>query len=184
VSEGYQPVLSANLSAVAFIQHSPHSDGGGADDVMNGVACVENWLRTQDYKPAHFDLISFNFGLHDLDNSTANYAAYEAALTNFTLRLKLTASKLLFISTTPQMQVQWFGNNAPTELNAIAKRVVTAAGIPYADLYGWIVKRCGEKYYSCDICDNEPWPPSPPPPPAPTALITTMPLAMNTLFPS
>ncbi len=46
VSEGYQPPLAAILNTTAFVQHSPHSDGGGADDVFNGVACQENFLRT------------------------------------------------------------------------------------------------------------------------------------------
>ena len=62
------------------------------------------------------------------------------------------------------MQQQWFGNNAVTDLNAIAKRVTAAAGIPYADLYSHITARCGERYTSCDICDNEAsgWPPGSP----------------------
>ena len=56
VSEGYQPVLAANLSAIAFVQHSPHSDGGGADDVAHGLACQENFLRTAMYAEAKWDL--------------------------------------------------------------------------------------------------------------------------------
>lgn len=63
VSEGYEPVLATALSSVAFVQHSPHSDGGGADDVFNGVACEENFLRTAMYQPANWTLISYNFGL-------------------------------------------------------------------------------------------------------------------------
>ena len=58
VSEGYQPPLSANLSAVALVQHSPHSQGGGADDVFNGLACEENFLRTAMYAPANWTLVS------------------------------------------------------------------------------------------------------------------------------
>ena len=62
VSEGYQPPLSANLSAVAFVQHSPHSQGGGADDVFNGLACEENFLRTAMYAPANWTLVSAAIG--------------------------------------------------------------------------------------------------------------------------
>lgn len=104
-------------------------------------------------------------GLHDLKNTTENYDAYEAALSNFTTRLQKTKSKLLYVSTTPQMQFEYFGNHAPSDLNAIAKRVMDKAGIPYADLYSWITKRCGTRYYSCDICDDEAsgWPPGSPP---------------------
>jgi hypothetical protein len=157
VSEGYQPYLAANLSSLALVQHSPFSDGGGADDVFHGVDCEENFLRTAMYKPASWSVITYNFGLHDLDNSTANYLAYEAALTNFTARLQQTGSKLLFISTTPMMEVQWFGNNAPVDLNAIAKRVTAAAGVPFADLYSHITAFCGERYAACALCDDEPW---------------------------
>jgi hypothetical protein len=39
VSEGYQPVVSANVSKAVFMQHSPWSVGGGADDVFNGLNC-------------------------------------------------------------------------------------------------------------------------------------------------
>jgi hypothetical protein len=151
VSEGYQPVLAANLSARALVQHSPFSDGGGADDVFHGVACEENFLRTATYQEANWTVVTFNFGLHDLDNSTANYAAYEEALTNFTARLQQQqqqnngGSKLLYVATTPMMELQWYGNNAPTDLNAIAQRVMTAAGVPYADLYSHITAYCGER---------------------------------------
>ena len=135
VSEGYEPVLAAALATAAFVQHSPHSDGGGADDVFHGVDCQENFLRTATYQQANWTAITYNFGLHDLVNTSANYVAYEAALTNFTARLQRTGSRLLYIATTPQMQQQWYGNTAVTDLNAIAKRVTAAAGVPYADLY-------------------------------------------------
>lgn len=157
VSEGYEPTLAANLSKVAFVQHSPFSDGGGADDVFHGVDCEENFLKTAMFVPANWDIITFNFGLHDLTNTTQNYQLYEAALTNFTARLQQTSAKLLYVSTTPMMELQWYGNSAPTDLNAIAMRVMAKAGVPYADLYSHITAYCGQRYSSCDICDSEPW---------------------------
>ena len=117
----------------------------------------ENFLRTAMYQAADWSLITFNFGLHDLTNTSSNYIAYEAALTNFTARLQQTRSKLLYISTTPMMELQWFGNEAPTDLNAIAKRVMAKAGVPYADLYSHITAFCGERYSACTLCDEEPW---------------------------
>ena len=164
VSEGYEPVLAANLSVRALVQHSPFSDGGGADDVFHGLDCQENFLRTALYQSANWSVITFNFGLHDLVNTTANYAAYESALTNFTRRLQLTSSKLLYISTTPMMELQYYGNNAPIDLNTIAQRVMAAAGVPYADLYSHITAYCGERYSSCSLCYYEPWPQKDAPP--------------------
>jgi len=46
VSEGYQPVVSANLSSQIFVQHSPWSVGGGADDINNGLNCEENFWHS------------------------------------------------------------------------------------------------------------------------------------------
>lgn len=59
VSEGYQPVVTQMLSKVAFVQHSPWSVGGGADDVGNGLNCEEAFLRTAMYEPAQWDVITF-----------------------------------------------------------------------------------------------------------------------------
>lgn len=57
VSEGYQPVVSANLSSQIFVQHSPWSVGGGADDINNGLNCEEEFLRTAMYEPGGICLL-------------------------------------------------------------------------------------------------------------------------------
>ena len=167
VSEGYQPYVTANISDVAFVQHSPWSVGGGADDVFNGLNCEEEFMRTAMWQPAAWSLISFNFGLHDLDNSTAAEALYAAALANFTsgLKIKQPQAKLVYISTTPFMPQEYYGNMAVVDLNAIAQRIMAANGIPYLDLYHHITARCGARYSACDICDDEPaaWPTGAPP---------------------
>lgn len=116
------------------------------------------------YQPAEWRLISFNFGLHNLNNGSAEEGAYEAALVAFTARLRRTPSKLVFVATTPFMPLRYYGNTAVEDLNAIAARVMAAAGVPYADLYKHITARCGDVYTACDICDNEAvlWPPGAP----------------------
>lgn len=100
------------------------------------------------------------FGLHDNgDNSSAALAEYEIALTNFTKRLVATGSKLLYISTTPFMPQEYYGNLCVPELNTIAQKVMKKYSIPYADVYSWIMQKCGggKPYASCPLCDNEPW---------------------------
>lgn len=62
VSEGYQPVVTDALKSFAFVQHSPWSTGGGADDVGNGLNCEEAFLRTAMWEEARWDAITFNFG--------------------------------------------------------------------------------------------------------------------------
>ena len=45
------------------------------------------------------------------------------------------------------------------ELNTIAQKVMKKYSIPYADVYSWIMQKCGggKPYASCPLCDNEPW---------------------------
>ena len=100
------------------------------------------------------------FGLHDNgDNSSAALAEYEIALTNFTKRLVATGSKLLYISTTPFMPQEYYGNRCVPELNTIAQKVMKKYHVAYADVYSWIMQKCGggKTYTSCPLCDNEPW---------------------------
>ena len=160
-------MLASNISDAALVQHSPWSTGGGADDVFNGLNCQDEFLRTAMWQHADWNVISFNFGLHDLDNSTQSEAAYASALTNFTLALKVKqpTAKLAYVSTTPFMPDFYYGNSAVEDLNAIAQRIMAANGIPYLDLYHHITAYCGARYSACDICDDEPsaWPAGSPP---------------------
>jgi hypothetical protein len=96
-------------------------------------------LRTAMYDTAKWDLISYNFGLHDLGGTEG----YESALTNFTARLLQTGAKLAFVSTTPFMPDYYHGNTIVEQLNTIAQGVAAAAGVPYLDLYHWITAYCG-----------------------------------------
>jgi hypothetical protein len=59
------------LASVAQVQHGPwdHSDGGAKDTAM-GVACLDRWLMTQAQQSVKWDVITFNFGLHDMTNSS------------------------------------------------------------------------------------------------------------------
>lgn len=165
VSIGATPDLTALVAPEIFLQHSPWSGGGGADDVGNGLACEDAFLRTAMYEPARWDGIVFNFGLHDLDNSTQNEAFYAAALTNFTSRLRAAQpqAKLAFVTTTPFMPLRWFNNMVVEDLNRIARGIMGPLGIPVIDTYSAVIAHCGEVYNHCDICDQEPsqWPHGP-----------------------
>ena len=106
VSEGYTPVVMSLLQGKVQVQHSPAAGGGGADDTSYGEQCIitlESFLRTSDYVTRKWDLITFNFGLHDLSTNASDIDTYEAQLTNITQRLLHTGSKLLYVLTTPFM---------------------------------------------------------------------------------
>ena len=76
VSIGYTPHLQTLLSSKVQVQHAPSAGGGGADDTPYGLQCIvhplESFIRTARYEPAHFDLITFNFGLHDMEYNTTD----------------------------------------------------------------------------------------------------------------
>lgn len=70
VSDQYTPSVAALLKETALVQHAPWVGGGSANDVANGLFNLQNcrWLRPA-LRPDEvipWDLVTFNFGLHDL----------------------------------------------------------------------------------------------------------------------
>lgn len=166
VSIGYTPIVAAALNGSIQVQHSPASGGGGADDVGTGVACQPYFLRTAAYNAGpgtplgsmpSWGLISFNFGLHNLNNAPSAEAEYSQLLVNFTEALQAAQpqAKLVYITTTPYMQYRFFGNMVVEQLNEIARSIMAPRGIPVIDLYAHVIDFCGNVYANCSICDNE-----------------------------
>ncbi len=164
VSIGYaslaQPSAPELLSDVALAQHAPWDvSDGGAGDTANGVACLDRYLVTQAQQPVLWDLITFNFGLHDLTNGTTCEALYREQLTNITVRLQQQQqlAQLLYITTTPFMPMRLEGNDVVEDLNEIARAVMAAHGVPVLDLYAQVVAHCGPvPYADCDWCRTHP----------------------------
>ena len=157
VSIGYTPTAVEDLKEICQLQHGPWdvSDGGaGATSV--GVACLDNFLVTQAQESVKWDVILFNFGLHNLDNSTAAEALYKTQLVNITERLVLTGASLIYALTTPFMPDRTQGNMVVEQLNEIAKQVVAPHDIPLLDLYSVVTNHCGKVYENCDWCRRTP----------------------------
>jgi len=163
VSIGYTPHLIAMLEGKVQVQHAPSAGGGGADDTPYGKQCIvelESFIRTARYEEAKYDLITFNFGLHDMEynstdgaHSVANYTAQLGAIAD---RLVATKSKLLYVATTPFMPYDTKGDPIVERLNAVGLQVAKARGIPYVDLYSRVTAKCGAKYQTCPICAKDP----------------------------
>jgi hypothetical protein len=70
VSDQYTPSVARILNTTCQVQHAPWVGGGSANDASNGLNNLENcrWLRTATRPDLHvnWDIIMFNFGLHDL----------------------------------------------------------------------------------------------------------------------
>eukprot|EP01045_Picozoa_sp_COSAG04_P005481 COSAG04_NODE_255_length_18797_cov_46.325968_7_plen_201_part_00 len=71
VSEGYIGHVASLLRTKCKVQHGPWCGGGSAGNVAGALPCVKSWLLTAMNKRVEWDVITFNFGLHDLgDNSS------------------------------------------------------------------------------------------------------------------
>ena len=161
VSIGYATGVSANLarrlSDVAKVQHGPWDvSDGGAGDTASGVACLDRWLVTQAQQEVKWDLITFNFGLHDLTNTSHCEGLYKQQMANITHRLAALGTKVLFITTTPFMPLRTRGNTVVEDMNAIARQLVADYNIPVVDLYSTVTDICGPVYTSCAICRKDP----------------------------
>ena len=166
VSIGQMPDLTTLLAGKAFVQHSPDAGGGGADDVGNGVRCAEVFWRDSmfDADPAssNWTLYSFNYGLHNLDNATAAETQYAQLLAQYADSLLArvpSPSRLLYVTTTPQMQFRVHGNTVVEDLNRLALPIMAARNIEVADLYSRVTAYCGAVYSNCSLCDDE-WSPA------------------------
>lgn len=107
VSDQYTPSVAVLLSKKCLVQHAPWVGGGSADNAANGLFNLLNcrWLRTA-LRPDQnvvWDIIQFNFGLHDLMNVwPAPLAQYTQTLTNITdILLASGAKHVIYALTTP-----------------------------------------------------------------------------------
>eukprot|EP00746_Dinoflagellata_sp_MGD_P057883 gnl/MRDRNA2_/MRDRNA2_248702_c0_seq1.p1 gnl/MRDRNA2_/MRDRNA2_248702_c0~~gnl/MRDRNA2_/MRDRNA2_248702_c0_seq1.p1 ORF type:complete len:296 (+),score=30.22 gnl/MRDRNA2_/MRDRNA2_248702_c0_seq1:81-968(+) len=161
VSIGYTTLATKNvvklLSDMAQVQHGPWDvSDGGAGDTATGVACLDLWLMTQSLQWVKWDLITFNFGLHDMTDTPHCLKLYRDQLTNITKRLVMLDTKLLYITTTPYMPYRTLNNTVVEDMNAIAKTLTEEFKIPNVDLYSYVTQTCGEVYRDCPICRMHP----------------------------
>ena len=159
VSIGYTPDLTALLKASGtyFVQHSPWATGGGAADTKNGRNCIGEFLRSADFAPQRWDTVVFNFGLHDLSNTTTAYTAYKANLESITDAILAAGPKrVLYVLTTPMMENYNEGNFAVEHNNDVAAQIMAARNVPTVDLYKTVTDHCGTQYVDCDICAASP----------------------------
>lgn len=171
ISMGMNSDLSALVAQEGWsLTHNP----GNAASSNLGVHCINNWVQ-----PAYrkWDVISFQFGLHDLgfDTERISVQQYTELLTNITSKLVTVQNKhqtkLLWVRTTPVPTVPTYGpkcNDTTKCLNpprfdsdvvlynkaadgVMAAAVAQGARIATADLYTFVSKRCGGKGYAhCD----------------------------------
>ena len=138
ISIGYTPTVKKLLDGKATIVHNQ----GNAADTKTGVAKIDAWLDD-----GKWDIIHFNFGLHDIKIGKDNehqvpIDQYEKNLRSLVARLKKTNAKLIWASTTPVPEGPL---NPPRKVedvpayNAVAKKIMDENAIPIDDLYALVL---------------------------------------------
>jgi acyl-CoA thioesterase-1 len=134
ISISYTLPVRALLAGKANVHRIPENGG----PTSHGLERLEAWLGT-----GRWDLIHFNFGLHDIRRvrqgpHQVSLPQYEANLRQIVQRLRATGATLLWASTTP---VPDLGVNPPrcdTDVrayNAAALGIMEENGIAVNDLY-------------------------------------------------
>ncbi len=133
ISMGYTLPVRAALRGKANV-HRPPTNCGNSE---NGLKNLEAWLGR-----GRWDVIHFNFGLHDLKTvdgkAFITVADYEKNLRAIVKRLQKTGAALIWCSTTPvpgKTTKPDRDNENVIAYNAAAKKVMEENGIAIDDLY-------------------------------------------------
>lgn len=136
ISVGYTAPVQDLLVGVANVHRIPENGG----PTTRGLEKIDRWLEQ-----GVWDLIHFNFGLHDLKRTgdglhLVPIAEYESNLERLIKRLKKTGAKLIWASTTavPDADLSPPRNDRDVvAYNQAAARVMQAHGVPINDLYAF-----------------------------------------------
>jgi acyl-CoA thioesterase-1 len=141
ISIGYTLQVRELLKGKANVHHPPVNCG----DTQRGLASLDGWLGEKKW-----DVIHFNFGLHDLKylNGKGEYVTpdlgkqvaplpqYERNLRQLAQRLKKTGARIVWCSTTPVPEgARGRVKDAELEYNAVAAKVAAESGIAIDDLH-------------------------------------------------
>jgi lysophospholipase L1-like esterase len=153
ISIGYTPFVQQMLNGKAVVMRPMAANGQRAENcagTTNGVRHVDRWLKIDG---GRWDVIHFNFGLHDLkrvmpdsgknsndptDPRQAEPDAYERQLREIAAKLKASGATLIFCTTTPVPE----GGVTPhrdvedsQRYNAIGRRIAAEFGAGINDLW-------------------------------------------------
>lgn len=128
VSRAYTQKVRADLAGKANVHRAPANCG----PTTSGVKNMEAWLGN-----GSWDLIHFNFGIHDRSTPGADYCA---RLEQIVKRLKKTGAKVMWATTTPIPDTADGKQKAASivEKNALAAQIMEKHGIPTDDLFSAI----------------------------------------------
>lgn len=156
VSIGYTNYIVGMMFGTMIIKRPMNKNGGylNCEGTTSGTANLDTWLgHTQ------WDVIHFNFGLHDLkhiDPNTgrnsgnpdhpqqANLKQYEANLKTIVNKLKATKANLIFATTTPfpdKPGGPLRRSDQVEKYNNVARRIMSDSAILINDLHDFVLPR-------------------------------------------
>jgi GDSL-like lipase/acylhydrolase family protein len=141
ISIGYTIPVRKLLAGKVNLHRIPENGG----PTIKGLEKIDAWLGD-----SHWDLIHFNWGLHDLKIMEGSHQVplveYEKNMEKLVSRLEKTGAKLIWANTTPvpgpveKMNPPRNTSDVPA-FNGAAARIMAAHGIPTDDLYGLALQR-------------------------------------------
>jgi lysophospholipase L1-like esterase len=141
VSRGYTQPTRKVLEGKANVHRAPANCGPTASGLKN----LEVWLGE-----GKWDVIHFNFGIHDRGTPAADYVKRLEAIV---ARLEKTGAKLIWASTTPipDNPAQKQTAQSIVEKNTLAAEVMKKHGIPTDDLFAAMTPRLKEFQPPLDV---------------------------------
>ena len=150
ISIGYTLPVRELLKGKANVHRIPANGG----PTKNGTANIEKWLGT-----GKWDVIHFNWGIHDLKfmpdgKRQVEAEDYEKNLRALVTRMKATDAKLIWATTTPipdgELNPSRKFGKVP-EYNAVAAKVMKENGVAIDDLNAAITPRIAELQNPKDV---------------------------------
>ena len=140
ISRAYTLTVRKELKGIANVHRAPANCG----PTSTGLKKLSTWLGD-----GKWDLIHFNFGIHDRATKSKDYAK---RLEEIVVRLKKTGAKLVWASSTPLSEgTMKFKRGMMPPKNQIAAGIMKKHGIPIDDLYK-VALPLIEKFQNKDGC--------------------------------
>jgi len=136
ISRGYTLATRHVLAGKINVHRAPENCGPTA----NGLKKVDIWLGG-----GKWDVITWNFGIHDRNTAPA---IYKANLESLLKRLRQTGAKVVWVRTTPAppsgTNNEKFSDAQCDRLNALADELMKANHVPEVDLYTLLKPKLAE----------------------------------------
>jgi Ca2+-binding RTX toxin-like protein len=145
VSRAYTQAVREELTGIANVHRAPANCGPTA----YGVEKLDTWLGN-----GTWDVIHFNFGIHDRETPLADYVT---RLEQLVERMQQTGAELVWASTTPIPDVPGkYSAESIVQRNSAAANVMQEHGVAIDDLFTAITPRLAEWQNPGDVHFLEP----------------------------